>query len=265
MKRPDRKLRRLTVALAYTLSVSAYVGLIILGRAKGDKILDDQLIGNFIEWFGILFSVMLGLIVVQVWAKYNVVDSLIDKEADALVSLLRFASFIQHTPAFDLLVAEISSYCSLLSQAGESAMKRTQEVIVRYQKIYAQVHAFLPACANCPHIAQEVIRAYDLAIDTRGDRDSLMKVRTRRELWFLVILASLIWLLSFFWLNYDNVNIIVTAVMLLGTTVIVGGILYSAKDIDDPTSGFWKASFDYFGEALAEIEFIRNSCTSGRC
>lgn len=76
MKRPARKLRRLSVAVAYILSVSAYVSLIILGRAKGDKILDDQLIGNFIEWFGILFSVMLGLIVVQVWAKYNVVDSI---------------------------------------------------------------------------------------------------------------------------------------------------------------------------------------------
>ena len=248
---------RLLKILSYLAALFLYLGLVWVCQME-DVIPSNQgLVGNFIEWFGILYSVMLGLIVVQVSAKYHTVNALIDKEADALVSLLRYASFMQESESFFRLSTAVYKYCAFMSRSGISSINKRVKVNRLYKDIYMQVLELLDKRIEQPHIAQEIIRSFDEATDTRGDRESLMRVRTRKILWFLIILASMIWLLSFFWLNYDDVPLFISSLMLYGTSVTVLGILFSAKEIDNPTTGFWRASFASFRESCDEIRLMR--------
>jgi hypothetical protein len=52
--------------------------------------------------------------------------------------------------------------------------------------------------------------------------------------------------------------------MLLSTTFSVLGLLFIAKDIDNPASGKWKIKFTSFDDACMEIEQIQNMAMQAR-
>jgi hypothetical protein len=55
---------------------------------------DIGTISGFIEWFGLLYGILLALLVVEVWGNFTTVEREIDKEADELFLLYRTALFL---------------------------------------------------------------------------------------------------------------------------------------------------------------------------
>lgn len=108
-----------------------------------------------------------------------------------------------------------------------------------------------------PILTKELIRCFDEAADTRGDRDAIAKERIPSVLWFMMVFTSMIWLTSFFWLAFKDVHLGVAVFMLFSTSVTVIGLLFIAKDIDNPISGMWKISFNAFRDACEEIAYMR--------
>jgi hypothetical protein len=83
------------VALFYT----AIMVFIILGmiqvekffgieRPKSDK--DQNILQNFIEWYAVIYTLALSLIISNAWVRYNRINSEIDREADELALLIHF-------------------------------------------------------------------------------------------------------------------------------------------------------------------------------
>lgn len=217
---------------------------------------DQAILGNFIEWYGILFSVLLALVVVHVWTKYNTVDALVDKEADALISLLRFARFIDDPGVFEALSQTVYEYCNFFCQSKlphDKAMKESRE---KLDNVFLKVLWAIRKCRQSV-LTKEVVRCFDEAMDTRGDREAIVKERIPGMLWFMMVFTSMIWLISFFWLAFLNVNLWVAMFMLFSTSLTVLGLLLIAKDIDNPVSGMWRIGFAAFQNAREEIEYLQ--------
>jgi hypothetical protein len=185
----------------YAFGLIIFVGILIIIPNKKIEGHSQQILQNFIEWFGILFSVLLALMIVQVSAKYNLVESLVDKEADAWVSLVRFARFLGKPNIFKKLREAIVEHCKNFSRGRHSAQVEMSYVEMSYneslEKIFFIIHKALKKTDES-FAAKEMIRCFDEAIDTRGDRDALLKERIPEVLWFMMTFTSMIWLLCFF-------------------------------------------------------------------
>jgi len=244
--------KRLLTTLWSALGLLFFLGLVIISPGIKVNAPDKELIGNFIQWFGLLFSILLALVIVQAWRKHNTVNSLVDKEADALISLLRFARFLENLEIFDNLARAIYDYCAFLSSAkdGSKDSKETLEQVF---------HEVLDAVRSSkqPFLAGEMIRGFDEAADARGDRFALVQERIPGALWFMMVFTSMIWLLGLFWLSFQDVNVYVAGFVLFSTMFTVLGLLFIAKDIDNPMSGVWKISFASFDEACKEIRHMQ--------
>lgn len=242
--------------LKYLFGVGIFILLIFFLQFIDVGKPDKEILGNFIEWYGILFSILLALVIVHVWTKYNTVDALVDKEADTLVSLLRFAKFLESPPVFIALADVIYDYCAYFCQPGlsyENAMKDSRE---KLDKIFSELFKAVKSVQQ-PILTKEMIRCFDEAADTRGDRDAIAKERIPYVLWFMMVFTSMIWLTSFFWLAFIDVHLTVAVFMLFSTSVTVIGLLFIAKDIDNPISGMWKINFNAFRETCKEIAYMR--------
>lgn len=243
--------------VAYTIGLAAFIGLISLCQHVHIEAPDRVILGNFIEWFGILFSIMLALVVVEVWTKYNTVESLVDKEADALVSLLRFARFLENPQLFAKLAQAIYEYCQHFARSSKLDPNQVVNHIEKMEPIFAGILEAAKT-GKLPFAVNEMIRCFDEASDARGDREALAKQRIPGVLWFMMVFNSMIWLLGFFWFSFQDVNVYVAAFMLLSTTFSVVGLLVIADDIDNPVSGIWKIKYDSFASACKETEHMQN-------
>ncbi|MBN1154735.1 DUF4239 domain-containing protein [candidate division KSB1 bacterium] len=95
-----------------------------------------------------------------------------------------------------------------------------------------------------PAIANEIMHHINDALDFRGDWTAHAKERIPGVLWFLVILASIAWCLSYLGLAVDNKSL--TYILSGFTFFIVTTIIFFISDIDDPTDGVWKFNLDPF-------------------
>ena len=61
---------------------------------------DKQLAVNFVEWFGVLYGFLLPTILVRVWEQFDNIDNVLDREADAVKSLVGDLMLLdeQHAP-----------------------------------------------------------------------------------------------------------------------------------------------------------------------
>ncbi len=249
--------KQLKKPAAYTFGLAAFIVLIFLCQHVHIETPDRVILGNFIEWFGILFSILLALVVVEVWTKYNTVESLVDKEADALVSLLRFARFLEEPRLFAKLAQAINGYCQHFAFSNELNPSQVVNHIERMEPIFEGILEATKTNKR-PFAVNEMIRCFDEASDARGDREALAKQRIPGVLWFMMVFNSMIWLLGFFWFSFQDVNVYVAAFMLLSTTFSVVGLLVIADDIDNPVSGIWKIKYDSFVSACKETEHMQN-------
>ncbi len=241
---------------SYILGVTIFIVIIFLLQFTDVAGPDQTILGNFIEWYGILFSVLLALVIVHVWTKYNTIDALIDKEADALVSLLRFARFMDNHTIFEPLAKVVDDYCTFFCQPRLSYRRAMKDSREKLDKIFLEILQAVKSCRQSI-LTKEIIRCFDEAMDIRGDRDAIIKERIPPMLWFMMVFTSMIWLISFFWLAFRNINLWVAMFMLFSTSLTVLGLLLIAKDIDNPVSGMWKISFAAFQNARDEIEYLR--------
>jgi hypothetical protein len=65
----------------------------VQGVLKFDKA--DTFVSNFIEWFGVLYGILLPLILVRVWEQLDEIDRQFDREADAVKLLYEDLFYLQ--------------------------------------------------------------------------------------------------------------------------------------------------------------------------
>jgi hypothetical protein len=97
-------------------------------------------------------------------------------------------------------------------------------------------------------LKSELIHQYNEAYDARGDRFDLLEQQIPFHTWLIFVLFSFAWLWGFFWLNFKYEYL---SNYILGcTTFSITYLFHLARDLDDPTSGFWRIKFDSFDSKL---------------
>lgn len=241
-------------AIAIVLSVSLFVVIFLLTRKEIFTDEDASIIGNFIEWFGVLYGVLLALVVVEVWQKQSLVNNEIDREADALVLLLKTMRFLDDNNKIEEVTKRIAEYTDIIFKFKNTYDFETSEASDKLDEIHKEVGSILKS-DRCPlPLSIQIMYHINDAIDTRGDWIAHAKDRMPKTLRILIFFTSIFWVLGFFGLNIKSDTL---ALMLCGAaTFTVLSILFIIIDLDDPKGGVWGAKFDSFEVLKKEAEKI---------
>jgi len=238
------------VLIAFILLFSRSSGVLVISQP------DSQVIGSFIEWFGVLYGLLLALVTVTVWEKFDKVAAEIDKEADALYLLFRTACYLPVQNIKQEIWAAITEYARYVTSAevdqkrqrGQTTDNEAEELLDSLHKVCGEALASDAKDAIC----RELLSRLNEVLDTRGDRIAHAKETIPATFWRLVIATSLIWLVSFFGLGIENdwIALFITG----GTVFTILSLAEIIRDLDHPYSGEWKVSFESFEHLMRLIE-----------
>lgn len=239
-------------AIALVLIISLFVLIFLLSRREIFFKEDADILGNFIEWFGVLYGVLLALVVVEVWQKFSLLNKEIDREADALVLLLKNIRFLDDKLKIKQIAQRVLEYSKIMLQIEKTYAFNDSKASTKLDEIHQEVGGILKS-EKCPlPLAIQIIYHINDAIDIRGDWIAHAKERMPAALRILSIFTSIIWVLGFFGLNIKSD---ILAFILTGAaTFTVLTILFIIIDLDDPEGGVWGVEFESFEILKDEAE-----------
>jgi len=248
--------KKLLPALAVILLISLFVIFFMVSRAKAISDRDANIIGCFIEWFGVLYGVLLALVVVEVWHRYSQINAEVDREADALVLLLKTTSYLKDKSKLHVLARNALEYSKIMLQAEGSQDFAQIKANKKLEEIHSNVGNILNDAELPLPLSLEILRYINDAIDLRGDWLARARERMPRGIWGLVVVTSLFWVLGFFGLNIESDTL---AFMLCGiSTFTVSSIIFIIADLDDPIGGVWRVRFESFELLQSEARNLLN-------
>jgi len=247
---------------------------------------DQALLQNFIEWYAVFYTLALTLIISQAWSKYNNINTAIDREADALALLVQTARMCKDSRTVSLsqgLVDVVIDYANSVrrlrhkdqrtekkpflqklrgyfikvknkvrskdqSKVEKVSPKAGENLFLKMKKLRDSVILIIESATIAECLKSELIRQYNEAYDARGDRFDLIEQKLSFHVWTIFIMFSLAWLWGFFWLEFKAEPF---KSYILGCTIFsITFLFYLARDLDDPTSGFWMMNFEPFDHKL---------------
>jgi len=223
---------------------------------------DYDIIQGFIEWFGVPYGLLLALVLVNVWTQFEATNRSFDEEADAILmvydtTLLVLDSSIKAKVCCLLLLYAKHVYKHYDDEFENKTKKSIGDIILN--KIRTSVGILLWD-KNDKELGLEIIREVNKLIDLRGDRLAHSKQRILPPVFWLSFIASIIWLLPFFALNFIDPKLGI--VFITGVTLIVVAILLVILDLDDPITGTWKVKLDSWKDLIETIEKLNRKVSS---
>lgn len=248
---------------------------------------DTRVIEGFIEWFGVLYGLLLALLMVEVWTNYNQVGEEIDKEADALRMLYWTAQHLQDQEIARCIARSTLEYADLALQTfpkKDATSEHTnwpnrlkglfEELVLPKkhegngkecvnggnptgaEKTFRNLHGFVgQAIASPGHLAvcTEMLARINEARDTHGDWVARAREdRVPDMLWKLLAASSFIWLLAF--LGLPIKNFVVGLLFVGGVAFVVAGILFLMYDLSKPLTRSIVASFGPFEDLVRGLK-----------
>ncbi len=207
-------------------------------------------VGNFIEWFGVLYGFLLPLILVRAWEQFDAIDREFDKEADTVntfyedVNLLG-GETIDRKSVLESLLAYVNHVIEnypweaddrTLQTKGDDYLKKIRE---GYFKI---VHSAFISQKEGEILATELLHQLNAIIDIRGDRIGLCNQRLFESLRFVALIASVIFVVPFYFVKFNQTYGILDSFLVFGVIFLVIFILSTIEDLDEPFYGSWRIS-----------------------
>lgn len=236
--------KKFVSAFLIVILIVLFVLLFSISRTEIFSQNDSQIIGNFIEWFGVLYGVMLALVVVEVWRRYNLINNEVDREADALVLLLKTARYLGDSTDVVRLAQKAKDYANAVIELGTKDSTTESLTNLSIDAIHNEVGNILKYEKESPVIISEIMRYLNEAYDLRGDRLTHVRERMPKELWVMVIFTSLVWIIGFFGLQIENDFL--AAIMCGVAAFTVSALVFIVADLEGPDGGRWKTSFESF-------------------
>jgi hypothetical protein len=230
---------------------------------------DKQLAQNFVEWFGVLYGFLLPTILVKVWEQFDAIDNVLDREADAVNSLVGDLMLLdeQHKPFRDQVLRCLYEYSSNVvgfvnKQIPAADEMKDGEKILRDLRGY-YINIFRKggngeAPAN-EALQNELLSQLNNLIDYRGDRISLSTQRLFQTLKFIAVVTSILWLVPFYFLHFQDSagNELQLGVfgwlLVIFVTFLIIVILSIIDDLDEPFDGSWMVNIGSWTELVEDI------------
>jgi hypothetical protein len=209
-------------------------------------------VGNFIEWFGVLYGLLLPLILVRAWEQFDAIGREFDREADTIKILfedvlLFFREDIGVKREFLRLLLNYVGHVKAhyQSEAMDDSKERIHgdTLLSTIRETYYQLtHSKIVERREGEILISELLRQLNEVIDVRGDRISLCNQRLFQSLRFVALFASLIFAIPFYFVKFHQVYGFLDSFLVFSVIFLVIFILNSIEDLDEPFYGSWRVS-----------------------
>lgn len=230
---------------------------------------DKQLAQSFVEWFGVLYGFLLPTILVKVWEQFDAIDNILDREADAVNSLVGDLMLLeeQHELVRNQVLCCLYKYSRNVvrfvnKQRLAAREMKTGEKILRdirgyYIKLFSKEGGQTPANEA---LQNELLNQLNNLIDHRGDRISLSTQRLFQTLKFIAVVTSILWLVPFYFLHFQDpagnelqLGFFGKSLVVFVTFLIIV-ILSIIDDLDEPFDGSWMVNIRSWTELVEDIK-----------
>lgn len=239
-----------------SLVTISLIATFILSKFIEIPVEDRGFVGNFIEWFGVLYGFLLPLILVKVWEQFDAIDHEFDSEADAVTILSEDIMLIKQHLKFRIgllcvllhYVIHVKKFYNIEANPGEKESmlrKRGSDLLRLARKKYSEL-VYDNGVAHPPEsLKAELLRQINSIIDIRGDRISKAKERLFETLRSLAYITSLAWLVPFYYVNFELGW--TGYVLVFIVTFLIMIIISIIEDLDEPYGGVWAVDIDSWG------------------
>ncbi|RMG25357.1 MAG: DUF4239 domain-containing protein [Methanobacteriota archaeon] len=254
------KLPRFKTIAFYALIIGLYVLLLSFADRLAIDSTDREVIGNTLEWFGVPYGVLLALVVVEAWRWNNLVTNEIDREADALVSMLKTARYIHNRKFLSTIARKLRDYAQAVLDSGNQNENRITRITGLLDDIHREVGTFIAGPSGSTILKGEMLRYVNEALDIRGDRLAHLEEKMHPALWFLLLFTSIAWTIGFFSLELNSKIVLVIISGVVMFTVFT--IIYVVWDLRFSAKDYMKTKRNSFQVLSDEAQNILNTLTS---
>lgn len=231
---------------------------------------DKLLARDFIGWFGVLYGVLMPLILIRVWEQFDKIDSVFDREADAIKTLVEDLLLLndQYSETRTKILEKLFHYSRHVRNHHVEEIKFTyltdgryskKDIGTQYLKEVRDLYKGIihPVGSSQPEVSPlvlELLRELNTIIDLRGDRISLSSERLFESLKILAIIISTVWLVPFYFLYFPEGSLgIFGWLLVIAVTFIVIMMLTIIDDLDNPFGGYWRININSWEKLVADI------------
>jgi hypothetical protein len=259
----------ITLIISFLLIVQAWVD----GTQRDGHFLSagDKLFAlSFVEWFGVVYGFLLPTILVRVWEQFDEIDNVLDREADAVKSLVgdlllldeQYEDFRDHV--LDSLLRYSENVIEFVNkkisdiQEKESGEKILKDIRGYYIEIFRTRDGETQANDI---LKDELLNQLNNVIDNRGDRISLSNQRLFESLNLIAVVTSILWLVPFYFLYFQNP---ITGeelhlgffgwLLVIFVTFLIIMILSIIEDLDKPFDGYWMVNIKSWEDLVVDIK-----------
>lgn len=220
-------------------------------------------ISNFIEWFGVLYGILLPLILVRVWEQLDDIDREFDREADTVRILYEDTFFLRRKDIkFGKEISNLlqeyvrhvrKNYKNEVNKSGTERVEGDQ-ILERIRGQYQElIYSDMLEQKVSKFLVPELINRLNDLIDIRGDRIGLSSQRLFESLRIVALITSILFVLPFYFVSFSLSAGLLDNILSLGVTLLVIFIYVTIDDLDEPFGGSWRVSDDSWRRIRRDI------------
>ncbi len=222
-------------------------------------------VSDFIEWFGVLYGILLPLILVRSWEQLDSIDREFDREADTIKILYEDLLYLQAKGAqfSDEIIKLLREYVGHviinypletkrsrekfpeLDEDEDAKRKAGDKILERIRDEYRRlIHSNPNWIKESEPFIPEIMHKLNEIVDIRGDRISLASQRLFQSLRIVALITSIIFVLPFYFVGFRQPIAILDNLLITGVILLVLFIYMIIDDLDEPFGGIWKVNDD---------------------
>ena len=218
---------------------------------------------NFIEWFGVLYGILLPLILLFAWQRLDSIDREFDKEVSA-VKLLHedihylyghYASIGAKMTALlrTYVVHVINNYVYEIN-GSDSARLAGDKILQEIRDLYRILISHEGVSREMETIILFMHDKITGIVKVRGDRIALASQRLFGSLRAVALITSILFIIPFYFVGLNSGSDILVNFLIIGVTLLVIFIYQVIEDLDEPFSGVWKITDESWRRILNEMD-----------
>lgn len=205
---------------------------------------------NYIEWSGILYSIVVSSIIVKAWEMLDNIDREFDREASAIRLLYEDLQFLRGKNKLigQKIAALLRLYVRHVIKNYKFELKDTKEeriygdeVLINIRKQFRNLIS--PKERNgkpSEFFIEEILQRLNGIIDIRGNRIALASQRLFVTFQFLNIVTSILFIIPFYVLGFSIQTTHLDNILIVGVTLLVIFVYVMIKDFNEPFGDTWK-------------------------
>ena len=216
---------------------------------------DDQIIiSNFIQWFGILYGLILTAVFAHALEQFSDAEQAFDAELSTISALHNTCHLLSSNVLKVKILKNLKEYINIV-KTNPSARDAGENFYNDFSKNIRICVSEIIDDKNDNKLAGRIIDLIDKLLEKRVNRLSCANPYLPSSVKVLSSIASIAWLLPFFVLQFDNP--LIGPLIIITVTLAVSSILLITLDLINPIGGTWGIQFDPWKKLEEELE---NEC-----